>query len=74
VAEEYCNNEGLHNLYTSTNIIELIKSRRMGLAVHVACLGDTRNVYKYFVGKTEMKTPLRRPQRRWEDNIIMDLI
>jgi hypothetical protein len=36
-----CNNEELHNLYNSTNIIWVIKSRKMGWAGHVAC---TRNL------------------------------
>jgi hypothetical protein len=32
-------NEELHNLYSSTNIIRMIKSRRMGWAGHVARMG-----------------------------------
>jgi hypothetical protein len=32
-------NEGLHNLYSSPNIIQMIKSRKMILAGHVACMG-----------------------------------
>jgi hypothetical protein len=35
--------------------------------------GQLRNAYKILVGKSERKTPLERPTRRWEDNIIMDL-
>jgi hypothetical protein len=34
---------------------------------------DERGVYRVFVGKPEGKRPLRRPRRRWEDNIKMDL-
>jgi hypothetical protein len=30
-------------------------------------------VYKVLVGKPEGKRPLRRPRRRWEDGIRMDL-
>jgi hypothetical protein len=30
-------------------------------------------VYRVLVGKPEGKGPLRRPRRRWEDNIKMDL-
>jgi hypothetical protein len=33
-------NEELHNLYSSPNIIRMIKSRRMRWAVHVARMGD----------------------------------
>jgi hypothetical protein len=30
-------------------------------------------VYRVLVGKPEGKRPLRRPRRRWEDNIKVDL-
>jgi hypothetical protein len=30
-------------------------------------------LYRDLVGKPEEKTPLRRPKRRWEDNMKMDL-
>jgi hypothetical protein len=30
-------------------------------------------VYRDSVGKPERQRPLRRPRRRWEDNIKMDL-
>jgi ribosome biogenesis protein Nip4 len=36
-------------------------------------MGEMRNTYKIVAGKREGKTPLRRPRRRWEDNIKMDL-
>jgi hypothetical protein len=32
-----------------------------------------RNAYRILVGEPEGKRPLRRPRRRWEDNIRMDL-
>ena len=32
-----------------------------------------RGAYKFLVGKPEGKRPLKRPRRRWEDNINMDL-
>jgi hypothetical protein len=35
-------------------------------------LGEERGVYRVFVGKPEGKKPLKRPRRRWEDNIRMD--
>jgi hypothetical protein len=31
--------------------------------------GDKNNVYGLLVGKLEGKRPLRRPRRRWIDNI-----
>jgi len=36
-------------------------------------MGARRGVYRVLVGKPEGKRPLRRPRRRWEDNIKMDL-
>ena len=42
-------------------------------AVHVARMGERRGVYRVLVGKPERRRPLGRPQRRWEDNIEMDL-
>jgi hypothetical protein len=35
--------------------------------------GAKRNSYRILVGKPEEKRPLRRPRRRWVDNIKMDL-
>jgi hypothetical protein len=65
-------NEELHNLYSSPNIIRLVKSRRMRWAGHVARMGETRNAYRILVGKSEEKRPLGRPRRRWVDNSKMD--
>jgi hypothetical protein len=66
-------NEELHNLYSSPNIIRMIKSRRMKWTENVACMGENRNACKILVGKPEGKRPIGRPRRRWEDNIKMDL-
>jgi hypothetical protein len=66
-------NEELHNLYSSTDIIRQVKSRRMRWAGHVARMGEMRKVYKVLVGKPEGKRPLGRPRRMWEDVIRMDL-
>jgi hypothetical protein len=66
-------NEELHNLYFSPSIIIMIKSRRMRWAGHVARMGEKRNAYRILVGNPEGKRPLRRPRRRWVDNIKMDL-
>jgi hypothetical protein len=66
-------NGELHNLYSSPNIIRQINSRRRGLAGHMACMGEGRNVYRVLVGKPEGKRPLGRPRRRSEDGIKMDL-
>jgi len=37
-------NEELHNLYASSNIIRMIKSRRMRWVGHIARMGDMKNV------------------------------
>jgi hypothetical protein len=60
-------------LYSSPNIIRIIKSRRMRWAGHVARRGEKRNAYRLLVGKPEGKRPLGRPRLRWVDNIRMDL-
>ena len=62
-------NEELNDLYSSPNIVRVIKSRRMRLVGHVARMGEERGL----VGKPEGKRPLGRPRRRWVDNIRMDL-
>jgi hypothetical protein len=66
-------NEDLHILYSSPNIIRLIRSRKMRWAEHVARMGEDRNVYRVLMGKPEGKRPLGRPRPRWEDEIRMDL-
>jgi hypothetical protein len=66
-------NDELHDLYSSPNIVGVIKSRRMRWAGHVAHMGEGRGVYRVFVGRPEGKRPLGRARCRWEDNIKMDL-
>jgi hypothetical protein len=66
-------NEELHNLYSSSDIIRQIKSRRMKWAGHVARMGEERKLYKVLVGKPKGKRLPGRPRRRWEDGIRMDL-
>jgi hypothetical protein len=50
---------GLHNLYSSPNIIRQIKSRRMRWAGHMAHMGEERKVCRVLVGKPVEKGPLR---------------
>jgi hypothetical protein len=66
-------NEELHNLYSSPNIIRMIRSRTMRWAGHVARMGEKRNSYRMLVGKPEGKRPSGRPRHRWVDNIKIDL-
>jgi len=57
-------NEELNVLYSSPNILRVLKSRMTWVG---------RGVYGVLVGKPEGERPMGRPRRRWEDNIIMDL-
>jgi hypothetical protein len=66
-------NDELHDLYSSANIVRVIKSRRMRWTGHVARMREGKGAYKVLVEKPESKRPLGRPRRRWEDNIKMDL-
>jgi hypothetical protein len=64
-------NDELHSLYSSPNIVRVMKSR-LRWAGHVACMGDGRGVYRVLVGRPEAKR-LGRHRRNWEDNIKLDL-
>jgi hypothetical protein len=66
-------NEELNDLYSSPNIIRVIKSRRMGWLGHVARMGEKRGAYRVWAWKSDGKRQLGRPRRRWEDNIKMAL-
>ena len=52
------------DLYSSPNIVRVIKSRRMRWAGHVARMGEERGAYRVLVGKPEGRRPLGRPSRR----------
>ena len=66
-------NVELNDMYSTPNIVRVIKSRIMRWAGHVARMGEEMGVYRVLVGKPEGKRPLGRPRRRWVDNIRMDL-
>jgi hypothetical protein len=65
-------NEKLNFLYSSPNIVRVIKSRRMRWAGRVGHMGEGRGVYRVLVGKPGGKRQLGRPRLGWEDNIKMD--
>jgi hypothetical protein len=52
----------------------MMKSRRMRWTGHIAPMGEERNAYRILVGNSGGKRPLRRPRRRWVDNIKMDIV
>jgi hypothetical protein len=54
-------NEELNDMYSSPNIIQVIKSRRMRRAEHVAHMGKRRGAYRILVGRPEGRRPLGRP-------------
>jgi len=56
-------NEELIDLYSSPNIIRVIKSRRMGWAGYSARMDESRGVYMVLVGKPEGKRSLGRHRR-----------
>ena len=66
-------NEELQSLYYSSNIVRMIKSRRLRWASHVARIEEGRSAFKILIGTPSGKRPLGRPTRRWGDNIRMDL-
>jgi hypothetical protein len=66
-------NEELHDLYSSPNIIRIIKAR-MRWVGHVTQMQEKRNTYWLLVGKPEGRRPPGRPRCRWLDNIRMDLV
>jgi hypothetical protein len=70
---EKLHNEELNDLYSLPITVQVVKSRRMRWAGHVAHMGAEKGVHRVLVGKPEGKRPLGRPRCRWEDNIKMDL-
>jgi hypothetical protein len=60
-------------MYSSPNIIWVIKSRRKRWAGYVARMGEGRGAYRVLVGKPEGKRSLGIPKHIWEYNIKMDL-
>jgi hypothetical protein len=62
-------NVELNDLYSSPNIVRVIKSRIMGWDGHVARMAEGKGVYRVLVWKPDGNRPLGRPRHRWEDNI-----
>jgi len=66
-------NEELNDLYSSPNIVRVIKSKRIRWAGHVARMVGERGLYRVLVGQPGGKRSLGRTRRRWVGNIRMVL-
>jgi hypothetical protein len=66
-------NKELDDLFSSPNIIRVIKSRRIRWVGHVVRMGEKRGTYRILVMRPEIRPPLGRRRLRWEDNIKIDL-
>ena len=66
-------NEELHSLFRSPNIVRVIKSRRLRWPCHVVRMEKGRSAFKIFTGKPTENRLLGRPRRRWEENIRIDI-
>ena len=66
-------NGELHDLYSASNIILVMKSGRMTYLGLVAKEGAEEKYIKILVGKPEGQRQLGRPRHRWEDKIKMPL-
>ena len=60
-------NEEFHSLYRSTNIIRVIKSRRLRWAGHVARMEEGKSAFKILTGEPTGKRPLGRPRIELEE-------
>ena len=56
-------------MFRSTNIVRVIKSRRLRWAGHVVRMEEGRSAFKILTGEPTGKIPLGMPRCRWEDNI-----
>ena len=74
ITRDICSVDTSHyDLYSSPNIVLVIKARKMRSAGLVVRMGERRGVYRVLLGKPEGERPLGRPRHRWKDTIKMDL-
>jgi hypothetical protein len=66
-------NDELHSLYSSLNIVRVIKSRRMRWAGHVERMGKGEMFTGFYLVWPEGKSSLGRPRHRRENNIKIDI-
>ena len=60
-------NEELHSFYRSSNVVTVIKPRKLRWAGHVATMEEGRSAFKISTNTSAGKRPLGRP--RWKENI-----
>jgi hypothetical protein len=58
-------------MYSSPNIVRVIRSRKIRWTGHVARVWGEERIYRILVGETEGKREFGRPGCRWKDNIKM---
>jgi hypothetical protein len=64
-------NTELYALYSSSNVIRLVKSRRLRWAEHVARMGERRGSYRAAMGKPEGRRSLGLEDRGVDGRIIL---
>ena len=65
--------EELHSLYSSPNVVRVIKSRKLRWTGHIGRMVEYRTHFKIFTGKPTGRRPSGKPRRRCLDNIRMDI-
>jgi hypothetical protein len=53
-------------VYSSPNVIKIIKSKKVKRDGHVACMGDNRKAYRILMGNPEEKRSFGRPRHKWK--------
>jgi hypothetical protein len=56
-------NKELYALYSSSDIIRVMNSKRLKWAGHAACMGKRSGAYRALVGKPEGRRQFGRPRR-----------
>jgi hypothetical protein len=63
------NNEEVHSLYLSPNVVRAIKTRILRWADHVARMEEGRSAFKILTGKPTGSRPLERSRRKWAGHV-----
>jgi hypothetical protein len=60
-------------MFYAHSLSVIIVENKINSTSNTARMGEGRGVHRVLVGRSEGKSPLGRPRRRWEDNIKMEL-